>query len=122
MSQAESDGEAETRFVRRCRKKTGEAQNGIECQNNQECEAVIALTRRVRRDIRLEAVFGFKTPFVTALANAAVASRSEVFASSAFLPSRASCTFLTTLLTALNVARFRWRRRSDWRARLIVDL
>jgi hypothetical protein len=25
-------------------------------------------------------------------------------------------------LTALNVARFRCRRRSDWRARLIVDL
>jgi hypothetical protein len=83
---------------------------------------VIALTRRVRREIRLDAVFGFKTPFVTAFASAAVASRSEVFASSAFLAPSASWTFFTTLLTALNVARFRCRRRSDWRARLIVDL
>lgn len=83
---------------------------------------MIALTRRVKREIRLEAVFGFKTPFVTALASAAVASRSEVLASPALLAPRASWTFLTTLFTALNVARFRCRRRSDWRARLIVDL
>jgi hypothetical protein len=72
--------------------------------------------------MRLDAVFGFNTPLVTALARAAVASRSEALASSGLFAPSASWTFLTILFTALNVARLRCLRRSDWRTRRIVDL
>ena len=59
-------------------------ETGVECQNRY-AEAVIAFTRTVSRETRREAVLGFKTPLVTALLNAEVASRRVALASSGFL-------------------------------------
>jgi hypothetical protein len=58
-------------------------ETGVECQDGY-AEAVMAFTRTASRDTRREAVFGFKTPLVTALLRAAVATRNVAFASSGF--------------------------------------
>ena len=72
--------------------------------------------------MRRDAVLGFRTPLVTALLSADVATCNEVLASSIFLSATAVCTFFTRLLTALSAARLRVWRFSAWRARRIVDL
>ena len=59
-------------------------ETGVECQDCY-AEAVIAFTRTVSRDTRREAVLGFRTPLVTALLRADVASRRVALASSGFL-------------------------------------
>src|SRR3977135_2921767 len=63
---------------------TGEGENHIERANDYEWEADKELTWSVRRAIRRDAVFGFITPFVTALPRADVAWRRDTFASSTF--------------------------------------
>ena len=90
----------------------GRFETGVEYQNGY-AEAVMAFTRTVSLDTRREAVFGFRTPLVTALLSAAVASRKVAFASSGFLAVIASWTLRSTLRTELSVARLRKRRFSD---------
>lgn len=80
------------------------------------------LTRAARREMRRETVLRLRMPLLRALLKAAVASRSAVLATSAFLDSTAANTFFMMFLTELNTERLRWARRSDCRARLIVDL
>lgn len=80
------------------------------------------LTRAAKREMRREAVLRLRMPLLRALLRAAVASRSAVLATAAFLDSTAANTFFMTFLTELSTARLRWARRSDCRARLIVDL
>lgn len=80
------------------------------------------LTRAARREMRRETVLRLRMPLLRALLKAAVASRSAVLATAAFLDSTAANTFFMTFLTELNTERLRWARRSDCRARLIVDL
>lgn len=80
------------------------------------------MTLVARRETRREAVLRFSTPLLTALCKAAVASRSDAFASAAFFWSTALRTFRMAPLTELSTARFRWWRFSACRARLMVDL
>ena len=80
------------------------------------------MTLAARREIRRDAVFRLRMPFVTALLKAEVASRSEAFAAWASFASTAPTTFLMTPFTALSTVRFRCRRLRACRARLIVDL
>lgn len=80
------------------------------------------LTRAARREMRRETVLRLRMPLLRALLKAAVASRSAVLATAAFLDSTAANTFFMTFLTELNTERLRRARRSDCRARLIVDL
>lgn len=80
------------------------------------------LTRAARREMRRETVLRLRMPLLRALLKAAVASRSAVLATAAFLDSTAANTFFMMFLTELNTERLRWARRSDCRARLIVDL
>src|SRR5262245_39033861 len=100
----------------------GGGENDIDWAYDYEGEADKELTWSVRRAIRREAVFGFMTPFVTALPRADVAWRRDILASSIFFSATAAWTFLTRLLRAPIVARFRAFRFTDWRARRIVDL
>lgn len=80
------------------------------------------LTRAAKREMRRETVLRLRTPLLRALLKAAVASRSAVLATAAFLDSTAANTFFMMFLTELNTARLRWARRSDCRTALIVDL
>src|SRR4029077_3052853 len=88
-------------------KATGESEDNLERANDYEREADKELTWSVRRAMRREAVLGFITPFVTALARAHVASRRGTAASSTFFSATAVWTFLTRLLRAPSVARLR---------------
>src|SRR6267143_4682293 len=101
---------------------TGESENYLKRANDYEWEADKELTWRVRRAMRREAVFGFITPFVTALPRADVAWRRDTVASSTFFSATAAWTFFTRLLRAPSVARVRSCRFTAWRARRIVDL